>query len=85
MVHLLDRRSSCGQPIIITGHTAESLAPADRRVHGEFVLTRLWGVRTYRDRMTANGTRKPGQSDEVGVQGIPRGSAQRGMNEFELR
>ena len=33
-VHLLDRRSSCGQPIIITEHTAESLPPADRPVTG---------------------------------------------------
>jgi hypothetical protein len=32
MVHLLDRRTSCGQPIIITEHTAESLTPGDRPV-----------------------------------------------------
>lgn len=34
MVHLLDRRSSCGQPIVITEHAAESLTPADRPVAG---------------------------------------------------
>jgi len=41
MVQLLDRRSSYGQPIIITEHTAESLTPPDLPVAGVIAWWRL--------------------------------------------